>query len=137
MLTDDERIRGRAHMGYLNVQDASTYVLGVPAGVQTQFVIERAFTKVIAAAEPLYRELLDRLDAIEEQIVGNTENLAVDKVDEIELRKDEFQRLIDRYKWHQGALANLLGVPPNPFDARPWMGSGYNGANGLNVSVVG
>ncbi len=124
-------------MGYLNVQDASTFVLGIPAGVQTQFVIERAFQKILAAAEPLYRKYLDKLDAIECQIVDNTENLAVEELGDIKLRGDEFQRLIDRYKWHQGALANLLGVPPNPYDARPWMGTGYNGGGGLNIPVTG
>lgn len=130
-LTDVEKIKGRAHLGYLNVQEASTFVLGIPAGVQTQFVVERAFTKIIAAAEPLYRDYIAKLDAIEDQIQDNTENLAVTKIDEIELREDEFQRLIDRYKHWQGALANLLGVPPNPFDSRPFL----SGSVGVNVPV--
>lgn len=134
MLTDDEKIRARMHMGYLNVQQASTFVLGVPAGVQTQFVIEGALQKVIPAAEPLLRTLLTRLDAVDEQIVENMENLAVNKVDEIELREDEFKQLIIRYRHWQGALANLLGVPPNPFDQRPYLAGGQSG--GINVSVI-
>lgn len=137
-LTDLEKIKGRAHLGYLNVQEASTFVLGVPAGVQTQFVIERAFSKIIAAAEPLYRDYITKLDLIEDQIVENTENVAVDKVDEISLRADEFQQLVKRYQHWQGALANLLGVPPNPFDQRPYFGVGFNGGGtGLNKSVSG
>jgi len=135
MLTDQDKIRARHHAGYLNVQQATTFVLGVPAGVQTSFVIEGALDKLIPAAEPFFRSLLDRLDLIEQQIVDNTENLAVNKVDEIELRPDEFRELMRRYFHWQGSMCNLLGVPPNPFDQRF---SGWNtGSGGINVPVQG
>jgi uncharacterized protein YdcH (DUF465 family) len=124
-------------MGYLQVQEASTFVLGVPAATQTQFVIEGAFTKVLPSAEARFRRLLDLMDRVEDQIEDNTENVAVDRVDEIELRKDELTQLIKRYKYWQGSLSNLLGVPPNPFDARPMLGMGYNGGGGINISVTG
>lgn len=136
MLTELEKIKARAHCGYLNVQQAATFVMGVPAGVQTQFVIEGGLQKILAAAEPLFRTYIARLDALEEQIVENTENVAVDKVDEIELRADEFKQIIIRYKHWQGALCNLLGVPPNPYDMRPWMGGGAGGG-GINAPVTG
>ena len=41
-ITEDERARGRHHLGYMQVQEASTFVLGVPSGVQTAFMIEGA-----------------------------------------------------------------------------------------------
>jgi uncharacterized protein YdcH (DUF465 family) len=124
-------------MGYLQVQEASTFVLGVPAATQTQFVIEGAFTKVLPSAEARFRRLLDLMDRVEDQIEDNTENVAVDRVDEIELRKDELTQLIKRYKYWQGSLSNLLGVPPNPFDARVGLGAGYNGGgSGVNVPVL-
>jgi hypothetical protein len=135
MISEPDKIRGRHHLGYLNVNQGSTFVLGIPAAVQTSFVIENAWSKIIPAAEQLFRTLLDRLDMIEEQIVEDTEDVAVDKIDEIELRKDEFAQLIKRYQHWQGALGNLLGVPPNPFDQRPFLGGGYSGGGGINVPV--
>lgn len=138
MISEDDKVRARMHMGYLNVQSASTFVLGVPAAIQTQFMIEGAWDRILPGAESRFRRILDRLDKIEEQIEDDTENLAADKVDEIELRKDEFDELIKRYKHWQGSLGNMLGVLPNPFDQRPYLGAGWNGgSNGLNVSVVG
>jgi hypothetical protein len=136
VISEQDRVRARGHMGYLNGQAQSTFVLGVPAGVQTQFVIEGAFNKVLPQAEHLFRKYLDHLDQIEAQIVEDTENVAVTKVDEISLRDDELVQLVHRYKYWQGNLANLLGVPPNPFDQRPMFSAGWNGFNGgINVMV--
>jgi hypothetical protein len=138
MISESDKDRARGHMGYLAVQQASTFVLGVPAAVQTQFVIEGAWSKILPSAEARFRRYLDRLDMIERQIEEDTENVAVDRIDEIELRADELTQLIKRYKHWQGNLSNLLGVPPNPFDARPMLGQGYNGAgSGINVPVTG
>ena len=124
-------------MGYLNVGSASTFSLGIPAAVQTQFTIEGAWSKILPQAEPLFRKFLDRLDRIEEQIEEDTENVAVDSIDEIKLRADELRQLILRYQYWQGGLGNLLGVVPNPFDQRLWLGQGYNGGSGgVNVSVI-
>lgn|SRR5208282_699297 len=137
-ISEQDKVRARHHLGYLNVGSASTFVLGIPAGVQTQFTIEGAFSKVLPQAEPLFRKHLERLDKIEEQIEEDTENVAVDSVDEIKLRPDELRQLILRYQYWQGALCNLMGITPNPFDQRLWLGSGYNGGGGgVNVSVIG
>lgn len=136
-ISEQDKVRARHHCGYLNVGSASTFALGIPAGVQTQFTIEGAWSKVLPQAESLFRSHLDKLDAIEEQIVDNTENVAVSKIDEIELRPDEFRQLIQRYMYWQGALCNLMGITPNPFDQRPWLGMGFNGAGGgVNVGVI-
>jgi hypothetical protein len=131
-LSDDQKSRIRHHLGYLEVQETSTFVLGVPTGVQQQFMIEGAFDKLLPSALPRLENLLDRLDRIEQQIDDDTENLAVDKLGDIELRKDEFNELIVRYQWWQSALGNLFGVMPNPWDQRftSWTGGG-----GINVPV--
>lgn len=135
-ISEQDKVRCRHHLGYVNVGSASTFSLGIPAGVQTQFTIEGAFAKVLPQAEELFRKHLDRLDAIEDQIVDDTENVAVNRVDEIELRPDELRQLINRYMYWQGALANLMGITPNPFDQRIFLGAGYNGGGGgINVSV--
>ncbi len=125
-------------MGYMGVQQASTFFLGVPAGVQTQFPIETAFTKILPSAEPDFRKYLDHLDRLEEQVVENSENVEVSEVDEIKLNPKAFQGVIIRYQYWQGKLGNLLGVPPNPYDMRPYLGAGWGGgSSGINVSVVG
>lgn len=132
MITEQDRVRARHHLGYLGVQQASTFLLGVPAGVQTQFVAEAAFTKILPSTEAFFRTLLDRLDALEQQLVDDAPNLAVTKVDEIELNQDEFKRIMKLYAHWQGAVANMLGVPPNPFDQRF---SSWNGSGGINAVV--
>jgi hypothetical protein len=119
------------------VTQAQTFVLGVPAAVQTQFVIEGALNNLLPSALPLFEDLLAKLDVTEQQIFDNTPNVAVDRVDEIELRADELKQLILRYRYWQGGLCNLLGIPPNPYDQRPMLGAGWgNGGAGINVSVI-
>jgi hypothetical protein len=123
-------------MGYGQVQESSTYVLGVPAGVQTAFMIENAWERILPSAEREFLRILDRLDFVEHQVEENQENLAVKKLSEIEMNDSEFEKLMQRYMYWQGKLANMLQVPPNPYDQRPILGSGYNGAGGMNVPVL-
>lgn len=131
-LTEDDKSRARHHLGYLSVAQASTYFLGTPSGVQTQFMIEAAWDRLLPSGYKRFRLLLDRLEGIESQIEGDTENLAVDKLGDIELRKDELPELIKRYRWWQNGLANLLGIQPNPYDQR-FMS--WSGGSGINVPV--
>lgn len=136
-LTPDERVRIRHHLGFLNVQEAATFALGVPAAVETQFVIEGAFDKLLEAALPLVRRLLAACDSTEAQFFDNQENLAVTKVGGIQLRDDEGNELMGankRYDYWRRALANAFGIWVNPFDGRPGLGAG---SNGINVSVRG
>jgi len=128
MFTDEEKVRIRYHAGYLNVAASQTFVLGAPAGVETQFIIEGAMNRVLPEAETLVRNLLAKCDFVETQILENQELLAVTAVGEITVRQDEFQALQQRYNWWRKALVNALGVDVNPFDKR------YTGI-GLNVSV--
>lgn len=132
MLTEEEKDKTRHHLGYLAVMDSQTFVLGVPAGVQTQFMVEGAFNRILPSAETRFRQLLRRLDGVEEQIERDMENVAVDEIGNIKLRKDEFKELIRRYQWWRNALANLMGIQPNPYDQRF---SSWNGGSGINVPV--
>jgi hypothetical protein len=133
-LTDDDKNRARGHLGYLGVAQASTFVLGIPAGVQTQFMVEAAWDRLLPTNYAAFRQLLDRLDGIEQQIEDDTENVAVDQLGDITLRKDEFPQLVRRYLWWQRKLANMLGIVPNPFDQRF---NSWNGGGGVNVRVSG
>lgn len=129
-LTEALKVKIRHHFGYVNVSAIQTFVLGSPASLETQFMIEGAMNKVLAAAVPELERLVSILDAIEEQGIGDLELLAVDQVGEIEINQKEQQQLLERYGYWLGALENLLGVPRNPFDKR----QGLGGA-GLNVRV--
>lgn len=136
MITEAEKVCARDHLGYANFTSQSTFSLGIPAALQTTFMVEGAFTKILPQAEARFRQILARLDGIECQIEANTENVEASKIGEIELRPDAFRQLMIRYAYWQGKLSNMLGVLPNPFDFRPWLGSGYNGGGGINVGVI-
>lgn len=130
MLTPDEKVRARHHMGYPQVQEARTFLLGYPVSVPTMTMIEGSLDKVAPAAEGQVRRMLTIMDALEEQMLADQELLAVVKVDEIEIRQDEFDQILKQYQHWQRGLGNLLGVPPNPYDQR-FLGAG----GGINVSV--
>ena len=91
--TDQEKVKIRHHLGYLNVAASATFVLGSPAAVETQFIIESAMNLVLVAAEPEVRRQLTILDCIEEQMNCDRELLAVNEVGEIKIRGTEMKEL--------------------------------------------
>lgn len=130
VITDQEKVRARHHLGYLGVESASTFALGVPAAMQTTFMIEGALVRIMPEAVDKFRELLCRLDAVESEVYCGMDLASVEKVDTIAIRSDRMQELAKYYRLARSALANLLGVPPNPFDMREWVRG-----PAINVSV--
>jgi len=131
-LTDEEKVKARHHLGYLQVQQSSTFVLGIPAAVQTQFMIENAFDKILLSAEPEFRRHLTILDRLENQMIDDLELLAVDQVDEIKVRATEQKELWQQYDRWRHSLANILGIIPNPYDQR----LNSAGVGGINARVI-
>jgi hypothetical protein len=130
-LTDEEKVRIRHHLGYLNVDEASTFAIGMPAGVETQFMIEGAFSRLLPAAIPQVRKLLRYCECTEEQRFGSQPNAAVKEVDGIVMGAAEEQNMLSKnYDHWRAALSNMFGTVPNPFDHR------YAGG-GLNLRVNG
>ena len=129
-LTEEEKVRARHHTGYLGVGSAQTFYLGIPAQVQTQFQIEGAFQLLLPASLPKFRELLAKLDAIEEQMFEDNDTLVATTIGSIGINQDEHKKLRVEYKFWQGALCNMLGVIANPYDFRFTNG-------GINVPVSG
>lgn len=123
-LTEDEKVKIRHHLGFLNVAEAMTFILGTPAAVETQFLVEGAMNRVLESALVQVRRHVQILDTIEQQKIDDLELLAVTKVGEIEIRQDEQEALDRQYERWQASLANLLGIYPNPWDKRN--GSGFN-----------
>ena len=118
MFTDEDKVKIRHHMGYLNVNEAQSFALGVPAALETQYLIEGSMNRVLAAAEVQAKNIVAKLDLIEEQMTADLELLAVTKVAEIEINDKEMPKLRREYRHWQKTLGNLLGIPPNPYDQR-------------------
>ena len=133
-ITEEEKVSARHHLGYLQVASQSTFSLGVPAGVQTQFTIEGAFNRILPQAEPMFRRHLSILDALEDQILENAPNVAVTSIDTIKIDPKAFRQTTEQYRFWGKSLANLMGITPNPFDQR-W--GAWSGGGGINVSVSG
>lgn len=132
-LTELERVKIRRHLGYLNVAEASTFALGVPANIQTSFVIEPAMDKLLPQAEPMVRTFIEQLDALALQIFEDSDTLVALKVGSIDLNPKEFERILDRYVWISEDLANALGIFRNPYDRRF---NNVNGGGGINARVM-
>lgn len=125
-ITAQEMVKIRHHLGFYNVGSGSTFFLGMPCSVEINFTVENAFTKLLPEAFPLVREMLNRCEVTEQQIFDNQENLAVNKVCDIELRPDELVELDKRYDRWRLALCNAFGIIPNPYDKRGLGGTGLN-----------
>src|ERR1017187_8195610 len=136
MITEEEKVNARMHTGYLNVAEQSTFSLGIPAGVQTQFVIEGAFKRILPQAEPMFRRHLRILDTQLELILESAENVAVTKLGGIEINPKAFKQMTDQYFWWVNSLCNLMGITANPYDQRRANWNGLSGG-GCNVTVSG
>jgi hypothetical protein len=132
-LSDEEKARIRYHLGYLNVTAAASFHLGVPAALQTTFMIEGAWDKLLSPAEGLVRTLLCRLDQIEEQVFDGSDLADVLETGSTKVNPDRVRDLAKYYKIAQQSLANLFGVVANPFDLRDWVQAG--GSTVGNVPV--
>lgn len=121
-LAKQEKVKVRHHLGYLNVQDAQTFVLGTPASVETQFIIEGAMDRILEEAVPEVRRHLQILDGLEDQMVNNHELMQIQKIDTIVVNSTgahrEQKELRKAYDDWVDSLANLFGVIRNPFDKR-------------------
>lgn len=131
-LTDQEKVSIRHHMGYPNVGEIQSFALGVPAAMETSFVIEGAMNRVMIQSLPKVRQLMGVLDTIESQMIDDLELLAVNRLGTIEVNQKEQSNLEQRYDYWVNALGNALGCTRNPFDARK-----YNRQGGINAGVSG
>lgn len=126
VVTDYEKDRTRHHLGYLGVEAVSTFALGVPAAMQTTFMIEGAMVRLLPEAVERFRSLLCQLDAVESEVFCGMDLASVNKLDTIEINPKRLSELAKYYKIAQQGLANLLGCPANPFDMREWLKGGIN-----------
>lgn len=111
-----ERIR--YHLGYLNVNEAAAITFGVPAPVQTLFLLESAMNLVLPEAQPRIYNMVQILDDIECQMVQGQQYLPANKLGELEIRKEHIDMLEDEYFRWACRLADQLGTPLYPFAER-------------------
>lgn len=114
-ITALEKVDCRRHMGYLNVSEAQTFVLGTPAATETQFLIEGAMTRILVEAMPRFREYLGELNSIEREKSAARKRMKAKRIGNLETNPEEQRDLDAQYLVWQGKLADLLGCPPNPF----------------------
>lgn len=132
VVTRDEKARARHHLGYLGVESSSTFNLGVPAAMQTTFMIEGALDRLLPESYAKFKQLLCRLDEIECEVFSGIDLASINKMDTIEINRKRLQELANYYGLARDMLANILGVPANPWDFRQsWLGSS------INVAVTG
>lgn len=131
-LTDAERSRVRAHLGYPEAQPAASIQLGIPAIQQTAFLVDVALSLILPRAEPRVRELLDILDRTECQLVAAQTRFAASSINGLKLREDETGALDQAYVRWAYRLAELLGCPVYPFAER-FRGLAADGAGSIPV----
>lgn len=116
--TDEEKVRIRYHLGYMNVEELYTFALGVGHSIPHQSVLEGMMNRIIPAAEALVRELIARCDETESQNFNNQDAYLLRSIGDIVFRDDAHAQLNVVYMKHRAALANMLSVEPNPYDQR-------------------
>ncbi len=131
-LTQDEMVSSRHHLGYPNVGEVQTFAFGIPAAMQTTFMIEGAMVRILPQAEARFRYLLSKLDQTECKIDDVLDSADMSEAEDVKFRDNALAKVAQVYKVYQQSLANLMGIVPNPYDQREWLQGG-----GINVSVTG
>lgn len=111
---DAEKERIRYHMGYLQVAPAAALTFGIPAPIQTLFLVESAMDRVLPAAEDRIRKLITVLDQIECRMLDGQNYLIADQLSDITIRADNIDKLEDEYCRWASRLADVLGSPLYP-----------------------
>lgn len=114
--TKYERERIKYHLGYLNTYLGSSISLGVPSASQTLFILESSMNDIIPEAESFARRAVSELDCIEDQLSQARDRLPASRTDQTYLRgPEEMDELESQYDLWSKKLADVFGVPINPF----------------------
>lgn len=122
-LTEEEIDRVRYHLGYPSVVKGAGIGLGMPTYVQTLFPIEGALRNLLPEALPRVRLLIQRCDQAEIEMDECRDRMVAQRVGEIELRADEFDKRRQAYEYWVRRLSETTGAPINPMRQNK---SGFN-----------
>ena len=128
-LTNEERVKVRKALGYVQTKLATVFSLGIVTNVAYQQLAERAMDQLLPEAEDYIRQLLSRFDEIDTAIAENMDTVVATQVGNITINQDALKKHWEYYKYWRGILSNALGVPPAPDDQREQ-------AMSLNVPVI-
>lgn len=119
MLSQEELNRVRYHLGYPLVTPSAAITFNLPFSLPASFLHEFGAKHLAGVfAEKAVRDIIQKMDIIDERIFESTERMSVKKVDEIELNPDEEEKLLAAYVNWGYKLANALGGYPNPYSER-------------------
>lgn len=115
-LSQLEKSRVRAHLGYPQTSVGAAIALGLPTTNQFGFMLEQAMNLILPASEQHVRRMIVELDCIEDQLSDARTKLAVAAVDGIRFRgPEQIASLEDQYSGWARKLADAFGVPINVF----------------------
>ena len=118
MLSDEEKTRTRYFLGYSDVESGTTSIAGVTVDYEYLPVVVEAIEKINESAEPRLRQLLQKLESVEEQLASSEEMLGVTELSGIKLNVSEAESLDKAYVRWAHRLGELLGVRVNPHSER-------------------
>lgn len=118
MLSDADKERARYHLGYLEVTVASSFAFGMPAGAETQFMVESALQRVRPDAEFRVVKILDILDRIECKLERASGELFAKRAGDLEPNLEQPSDLERELVRWACQLAGMLGVAPYPWSER-------------------
>jgi len=118
VLDPTERERIRYHMGYLSVAPAASITFGLPAPIQTLFLVELAMNNLLPEATDRIRRFLTILDNIECKMIEGQSYLVATQLDQMYIRNDNIDKLEDEYSRWASRLADELGCPLYPGSAK-------------------
>ena len=113
-----ERERVRYHMGYLSVQPAASIQFGLPAPIQTLFLVELAMTNLLDEGVDRVRRLISLLDKIECKMIEFQDYLAAQSIDNMKINLQGIDQLEDEYSRWASRLSDELGAPLYPGAAK-------------------
>lgn len=114
MLTEAERKRVLFHLDYAQLTLPTTLSLGLPIVTEARFLVEQNMRALDAAAEPIIREIIARLDCIIREADEARRSLIIKKTGQTEFREDGLDRIWLEYERWMRKLGDMLGGQRNP-----------------------
>lgn len=132
LLSAQERVSIRHHMGYPQMKQVATFSLGTPANIQTDFLVERAMDLANSTGGVVrIRQYLCTLDKIECSMVDGMGDYDIARFDTVEVNPQAQTQKERLYYYWLNHLSDALAIPPNPLRFSAF------GGNGINVGVRG
>lgn len=122
-LSDDEKAAVRYHLGYGDVEPASSITFGQPTLMQTNFLLESSLDRVSERAVPRIRIIIGYMEGIDRKLVEAQERLAASQLGDMTLRgstrgetePDLLEREYVRWAYR---LADIFRCPVYAYSAR-------------------